>query len=276
MNDSKNKTSSTVYCEVEGIWLRARINAFAHETASNDYSRKDSFWFLMAILFSLIGIFFIILSYITQNSPNKSDDYEIFGALLSLSSLEYALISIVATFVSLIVTIYSNHKRFSYLSERHRAIQNDYLYIAQRTRAAKDPTIKEEDLIALYKSLEKDFADQKSRGIEPQDKYFDKAHKRFKKIKRDKISSEAQSFNIGIDDKPETVKDKKNVNVLQFIKSYFKRNNAVLSDKLVDEAMRDGRKQAILEIAKNLKTNDVDVDTIVKSTGLTMDDVLSL
>ena len=39
---------------------------------------------------------------------------------------------------------------------------------------------------------------------------------------------------------------------------------------------REGRKQEALAIAKNLKANGVDVDTIAKSTGLTVDDVLRL
>ena len=40
--------------------------------------------------------------------------------------------------------------------------------------------------------------------------------------------------------------------------------------------MREGEKQKALAIAKNLKANGVDVDTIAKSTGLTVDDVLRL
>jgi predicted transposase/invertase (TIGR01784 family) len=42
------------------------------------------------------------------------------------------------------------------------------------------------------------------------------------------------------------------------------------------EGMREGKKQEALAIAKNLKANGVDVDTIAKSTGLTVDDVLRL
>jgi predicted transposase/invertase (TIGR01784 family) len=47
-------------------------------------------------------------------------------------------------------------------------------------------------------------------------------------------------------------------------------------DEVESEAMDKGRKQKALEIAKNLKANGVDVDTIAKSTGLTVDDVLRL
>jgi hypothetical protein len=222
MKTSVDKITHDLHKSIAELWLRARINAFAHEVAAYDYNRKDSLWFFATILFSLISIFFIIISYITQN---KLDDNisKIFHALLVFPTLDYALFSIVATFFSLIITIYSNHERFSYLSERHRAIQNNYIYIAQRTRIAKDPTIKEGELIALYKGLERDFADQKSRGIEPRDKYFDKAHKIYEKIKKNPISSEAQSFHPEIYSTPETgtnkiIKNKKWLGLLQSIK----------------------------------------------------------
>ena len=44
----------------------------------------------------------------------------------------------------------------------------------------------------------------------------------------------------------------------------------------MDEVEGEAKKQEALEIAKNLKANGVDVDTIAKSTGLTVDDVLRL
>lgn len=102
------------------------------------------------------------------------------------------------------------NKRYSFISEQHRFIQNSYIHIAQRTRAAKDPTITQQQLSILYEDLERDFADLKSRGIEPQDKHFIEAHKIIEKRKKDGTSSKALSFDITeTDSNPETDKNKK-------------------------------------------------------------------
>ena len=193
MSEQVEKTSEQLKKLIEELWNRARINAFAHREATNEYRRKDSIWFLATILFSLCSIFAIILSYITRNSIESPDSGKFYTLF---SSLDYALFSIFATFISLITTIYSNHRRYSFISEQHRFIQNSYIHIAQKTRIAKSPTIDNTKLTELYNDLERDFADMKSRGIEPQDKHFNNAHKIVRDRKKDEISSKALSFDI--------------------------------------------------------------------------------
>jgi hypothetical protein len=226
MSEQANNDQEKLINLIEELWSRARINAFAHREATNKYSRKDSIWFLLTILFSLISILSIILSYITQNGEIKSTIFEI-GFIKNLKSLDYALISIFATFVSLTTTIYSNHKRYSSISEQHKFIQNSYIHIAQRTRAAKNPTIRMEKLNALYDDLERDFADIKARGIEPQDEHFEKAHKIEKKRKKGKapLSFDTKDYNQPEKETNTNIENRKWLGVWQCIKFCFSKEN---------------------------------------------------
>jgi ABC-type multidrug transport system fused ATPase/permease subunit len=153
---------------------RARSNAFAHREAMNENSLKDKIFFVIAISFSLISIFAIILSYINQNTLSEPDAEKFYTLL---SSLDYALISIVATFISLITTIYSNHRRYGIIAEQHKFLQHSHIHIAQRSRAAKNLNLEPDDLSSLYTELQRGFEDIKVRGIEPQHEHFKKANK---------------------------------------------------------------------------------------------------
>jgi len=194
------------------LWSRARINAFAHRMATNENSWWDFGLFFATVLFSLIGIFSIIISYITRN------DLIMFKFLDSYSALDYAFISIAATFFSLMATIFSNHKRYGAIAEQHRFIQNSYIHIAQRTRPAKNPTISKEELTELHNDLERDFAMTKARGIEPQDKHFKKAEK----IEKNRRKNRAPLSFIEENDEPET---EINRSLWQRISSFFRKED---------------------------------------------------
>ncbi|MDR0681146.1 MAG: hypothetical protein LBG15_04750 [Dysgonamonadaceae bacterium] len=164
------------------VWMRARINAFAHREAMNNSRFRESLWYVITISTSLLSMLFMTLSYINNNQ--------------STVSLFFLLLSIIFAFCSLFATIFSNHMRYSITFEEHKFTQNSYMLLAQRTRVAKNPTISKEKLNELYNDLERDFSDIKARGIEPQDKHFKIANKIFQERKDDNISSEALSFNI--------------------------------------------------------------------------------
>ena len=189
--DKREEVHKRLYELITKLWLRARINAFAHREVMNESRKKESGWYITTILSSLVSMLGITLTYITKDSL----------------SLFFTIISIIFAFVSLFATILSNHKRYGIISEQHEFILNSYMHIAQRTRLAKDPTISTEDLKALYEDLEKDFADIKSRGIEPQDKHFIKAHEIEREREENIISVDAQSFAIKKISKSEKVPD---------------------------------------------------------------------
>lgn len=198
--------------EIGQIWKRARINALAHRAAMNHYVKYDTISYLSSIITSLLSIFSIILSYILQISLKTADSntsdlektisnifIKINGksnilSFSSLTALDWTLLSIIFAFISLLITIISNYLRFSIKSEEHKQTQNSYIYIAQRTRESKKPTITKQELESLYEDLERDFAILKVRGIEPQDKHFNIANKLFGEISTDPVSSNAQSF----------------------------------------------------------------------------------
>jgi len=208
--ESQNNTEQKIRESIQKYWKDARINALAHREAMNEARRRDSWFYFFVIITSLSSILFLTLSYITKDSseypskilscitkdssgfPSKilsniTKDSSVFSSKLLKSipfeSLDYALISIFLAFASLTLTILSNHWRFSSKSEQHEFLHGSYICIAQRTRAAKNPT-KKDKLSTLLDDIERDFTELKSRGIEPQHKHFVEANQLFVEIQK--------------------------------------------------------------------------------------------
>lgn len=206
ISPNDNSDISKLQYEIGKLWKRARINAFAHRNANEEYRKKDSSFYKWTIITSLASILFIILSYIAQIEPFGFYVYN----LEVFSSLIFSLLSIITAFFSLLFTIFSNHNRYGVKCEEHKQTQNSYIYIAQRTRESKKPNITKLELEALYDDLERDFAILKVRGIEPRNEHFEVANALFKKISTDEVSSTAQSFQSAskINDKPNQAENK--------------------------------------------------------------------
>ena len=164
---------------IEQLWYRARINSLAHKESMYYFGRRDTVWYIISISTSLLSILFIICGYIY-----KADN------------VLYTILSILFAFFSFFSTVFSNHKRYGFITEEHKYLMNSYLYISQRSREAKLNTKTKEELEILLDDLQRDFSLLKVRGLEPSDEHFDKAHKIVNKVKKDPISSIAQSFDI--------------------------------------------------------------------------------
>jgi len=189
MNENNENIGEQLKKLIAELWERARINAFAHREAMNKSRKRESIWYIITISSSLLSILFMNLSYI--NNLNNSDNLP----------FVFLILSVIFAFVSLFATIFSNHMRYGITSEQHKFILNSYMHIAQRTRLAKKPNISTEKLLGFYDDLERDFADIKARGIEPQDKQFEKAEKIHEKRKQEKAPL---SFATDADNQSET------------------------------------------------------------------------
>ena len=146
------------------------------------FEEKDSNYYKHSIISSLGSILFIILGYISQDC--------------TFLNISFTILSIFSAFYSLFYTIFGNHKRYGFITEEHKYLMNSYQYISQRSREAKLNTKTKEELEILLDDLQRDFSLLKVRGLEPSDEHFDKAHKIVNKVKKDPISSIAQSFDI--------------------------------------------------------------------------------
>lgn len=181
---------------IEQIWYRARINAFAHKEAMLEYSREETNFFRKTILTSLGSILSIIVVYIISTSKSESINLYYFEINNSYLIVFFTFISIILTVWSLYLGIMSNHNRFGIRAEEHKYLLNSYQHIAQRAREVKWPDKPDDEIVELLKDLERDFALLKARGSEPLDKHYDMAHNVFRKVKKDKDTSVAQSFEI--------------------------------------------------------------------------------
>ena len=196
---SEDRTRSVI----EQIWYRARINAFAHRSAADQYSLSAKRYFQGEIVATLLSVLCVIVVYslatdITIHSPVTSN-----AAATSVKSsfdgwkITFTLLSISLTLVALYLSVMASHLKLDVCAEAHRHLLNSYQYIAQRAREAKWPDLPINEVVALLKDLERDFQLLKARGAEPDDHHFDKAHEIVRKIREDKDARIAQSFEIG-------------------------------------------------------------------------------
>lgn len=195
---------------IEEIWRRARINAFAHKFAHESAERK-AFWMriaqtscsLLSIL-AIIGVYLLSsndgnISFLFQSSadPNVAGQAaQTSGAshARALLALIFTAASIVFTFMALFLDIIALHLGHAVVAAEHRSLLGSYQYIAQRAREAKWPDRPYEELVELLRDLERDFQLLKARGTEPGDTVFRMANELFDQIRRDPVSSLAQSF----------------------------------------------------------------------------------
>lgn len=174
---------------IEQIWYRARINAFAHRAANREASELASSYFRREVVAVLCGILSIILVYMLSTIESNS--------WVGVSKLLFTFSSVACTLVSLYYSVMANYKKYNIIASDHEHLLNQYLYIAQRAREVKWPDRPDEDIVALLKDLERDFQLLKATGREPNDRHFEEAHNIVQKIRSDKETQIAQSFEVG-------------------------------------------------------------------------------
>lgn len=194
MSEEQPNTNNNSAREViEQLWRRARINAFAHKVALEDYEKQDTVFYKKTIVTSLGSILSIIIVYILSTIS----DFNIYGFnTVPTLKVIFTLASVSLTVASLYYGIMNNHGRYGIKAEEHKFLLHSYQHIAQRAREVKWPDKPSNEVIELLKDLERDFALLKARGNEPRDKHFDTAHELVKKINDNSDSRIAQSFNL--------------------------------------------------------------------------------
>jgi len=186
MSRSKTDGARSVITQ---IWHRARINAFAHREAADEAERKATVYFRSELITAIVGIMCIILVYVLT-TQEKSQNTTVAILILTIGSIS-------CTLFALYLTVMANYMKFDMRYERHAQLQSMYQYLAQRAREVKWPDRPDKDVIDLLKDLERDFALLKLKGLEPQDRHFDRAIEIFKKIQSDDDTRIAQSFEVG-------------------------------------------------------------------------------
>lgn len=185
-----DRVKSSASRQIENIWYRARINAFAHRFRMEYLSKKDTINYTLNILFTLLSILFTIILYIVLINTSK-EEMNVNG---TWAAVIITLLSIIFTFLGLYFTIMASHKRFAILCAEHKFLLNSYQYIAQRAREAKWPEKPKDEVIELLRDLERDFSLLKARGSEPTNDDFVKAGLLMKKIQDNPTENIAQSY----------------------------------------------------------------------------------
>lgn len=196
---------------IEEIWNRARINAFAHKVASEEFWEKYFRYRMLQVSLGMGSILFTILVYFAAsnrglyNEQASYNNYDGFSSLFiyvvsnyiftyNTLSIIVTLLSILCTCAAFVIDVLLNESRLSSSAEEHRFYMNSYQYIAQRARECFWPGRPLSDGVELLKDLERDFQLMKARGPEPSDAHFLKAAKLFEKIGRDPVTGATQSF----------------------------------------------------------------------------------
>lgn len=206
-NQARSGSEDHTRAVIEQIWYRARINAFAHRSAAEQYTQRAKLYFQGEIVATLFSILCVIVVYslatdIPVHPPTANVNGTSAAVVANTSPFDgwkmtFTLLSISLTLVALYLSVMASHQKLDVCAEAHRHLLNSYQYIAQRAREAKWPDLPEADVVALLKDLERDFQLLKARGVEPDDRHFDKAHLIVRKIREDRDARIAQSFEIG-------------------------------------------------------------------------------
>lgn len=193
-DENKHGDGESARAVIEQIWYRARINAYAHREAYEEFSKDAKGYFSFELVAALISMMAVILVYVIS----ADTAYFIYYKFLTIF---FTLLSVLATLFSLYKSVMANYLKLDVKAANHEQLVNRYQYIAQRAREIKWPDLPSADVIALLKDLERDFQLLKATGNEPEDRHFEGAHKIVRKIRDDKDIQIAQSFEIGVDEK---------------------------------------------------------------------------
>jgi hypothetical protein len=189
---------------IEQLWYRARINAFAHRVAAEEATKAAEGYFQRELLAALGAILGIILVYLFSTLPKESG--------MSEWILPTTMASIICTLFSLYESVMANYRKLDVMAARHEHLLNAYQFIAQRARGVKWSELPGKEVVDLLIDLERDFALLKATGTEPRDEHFEVAHDIVRKIRHDKDTRIAQSFDIGpVDLMAQHVGDPKNI-----------------------------------------------------------------
>lgn len=149
------------------IWLRARTNAFANEMAVSDYSTWSNGFYVFETIFMVLPIGLVAYAYSIVGATATKPQGNAFFIL--------TLATVISNTLALFLNIISTKLALSESAFRFKEQISLYALIAQKARQLEHDDLTKDDAMQLAKYLQELFESTKSRGLEPEDKYFKKA-----------------------------------------------------------------------------------------------------
>lgn len=171
---TENRIDATVAnCEFiargRDIWIRARINAFAHKVTAeraaalaHTISLLETLFIVIPIACVGISLFVVTDSTLTQVWPRRV--YQ-----------ELAVASIIANAAALFLQLVNSHFGWSGHEKQHSYLLASYQLIAQKARRLENRSLPSDEAVHLCQHLEESFEIYKATGIEPSDSAFVRA-----------------------------------------------------------------------------------------------------
>jgi hypothetical protein len=153
------------------IWIRARTNAFANELAVANLTHWENSVFIIRVFFIVIPIVLVSLSVSSFSTKISVGQTE-----LELTTFHiFSFLSIISNGIALFLTIISVRLRWAERSFQYKEQLALFSMIAQKSRRLEDIKIKKQEGFQLCRQLHELFETTKSKGLEPNNKYFTKA-----------------------------------------------------------------------------------------------------
>lgn len=165
-----DKESST-WKRGRDIWIRSRTNAFANELASKRFTLKANFVFIIQAFFVVIPIVAVGLSLHLITIGTDSGPVNI----TSYFNL-FAIVTIISNGIAFFLNMITTQLKWNELSFRHNELLSGYSYVAQQARKIDDEELPADQAKILADQLHELFVSLKNKGLEPDDRFFKKAH----------------------------------------------------------------------------------------------------
>lgn len=163
-NDQGNNVEK--YKEKFGdIWFRARHNALANMEAAIEAKKESKKWEIYTSILIVIPLIGISIANVCENLSS------VIGVVSSLCSAG-------ALFLTLVGFVQENKSNLNYHTKAHSIFNN----IAQKARRGSNPSLEENELQYLIRSLEEMFETAKNNTTEPSDEHYNRGLERMKNM----------------------------------------------------------------------------------------------
>ncbi|MEN6481259.1 MAG: hypothetical protein ABFD29_03670 [Anaerolineaceae bacterium] len=146
------------------LWIRARTNAFANELAVSYYTRFSNILYGLELFFLVSAIGLVSYSYSIAGSATGSNPNTLFPL--------FSLLTVIFNTIALYISIFSVKLSLSESAFRYKEQLSMYSLISQKARQLDHSMHDDEDALKFAVYLQDLFEITKSRGIEPDNKFF--------------------------------------------------------------------------------------------------------
>lgn len=185
------------------IWSRARIRAFAHQFAEQKMRNKARWLLFWEVVLTIASIACLVVGYVfLQSKTARAIDIPLWAdakpTLADLMGQGFLLISVLLSLLATIVMLTSDRDGLVALQSRHRMKVRMFMNISQKTRRMEAHVYDMEYYKHLISFLNDQIEALVTAGENPDDSDYEKAHRRFNKIKGSKDKVVSSSFVPGI------------------------------------------------------------------------------